>query len=269
MIAKREAILEEPGRLAELHALHLLDTPPELSFDRLTRLAARLLRCETALVCLVDDHRQFFKSAIGLPEPWASQRETPLRYSFCKHVVARAAPLVVDDAHQHPVVRHNPAIAALGIVAYLGVPLSTRNGATLGSFCVIDTRARNWTDADQNTMVDLAASVISEIELRSTTRARKALDKPLNEKQLMDVIYSAVHDALADDPSCKIMDLAAYRAVLTKRQREIFDLLVHGLQTKEIARRLDISPRTVEVHRSKILQRVKCPSLSKLLSQLF
>ena len=72
-----------PDRVGELLRLGLLDTPPEAPIDRLTRLAARLLDAPVALVSLVDDHRQFFKSAFGLPQPWASIRETPLSHSFC------------------------------------------------------------------------------------------------------------------------------------------------------------------------------------------
>src|SRR6516162_9470764 len=75
-------------RLAALQRTELLDTLPELEFDRVTRLACRLLGTEVALLSLVDTDRQFFKSSCGLPEPWASIRQTPLSHSFCQHVVA-------------------------------------------------------------------------------------------------------------------------------------------------------------------------------------
>ncbi|HVE77348.1 MAG TPA: hypothetical protein VNA89_00675, partial [Gemmatimonadaceae bacterium] len=77
----------DAGRLAALHATALLDSPAEAAFDRLTRLAARLLRAPLALVTLVDAERQFFKSCVGLPQPWAAARETPLSHSFCQHAV--------------------------------------------------------------------------------------------------------------------------------------------------------------------------------------
>ena len=73
----REDALRSPERLAALAATALMDSAPEEPFDRFTRMAARLLGVPVALVSLVDDHRQFFKSAVGLPEPWASLRETP------------------------------------------------------------------------------------------------------------------------------------------------------------------------------------------------
>src|SRR5687767_12467813 len=96
------------ARLTALHNSRLLDSPPEEPYDRYTRLAARTLRAPTALISLVDDRRQFFKSAVGLAEPWASKREMPLSYSFCKHVVASGHCLAVNDARLMPMLRNNP-----------------------------------------------------------------------------------------------------------------------------------------------------------------
>ncbi|HYQ27898.1 MAG TPA: hypothetical protein VER04_11790, partial [Polyangiaceae bacterium] len=75
------------ARWAALAESQLLDTPAEEAFDRFTRLAARWLNVPVALISLVDAERQFFKSAVGLPEPWASCRQTPLSYSFCQYGV--------------------------------------------------------------------------------------------------------------------------------------------------------------------------------------
>ena len=74
--------INDSARLTTLQNLGLLDTPPEEAFDRLTRLATTVTGATVALVSLVDDRRQIFKSAVGLPEPWASGRETPLSHSF-------------------------------------------------------------------------------------------------------------------------------------------------------------------------------------------
>ncbi|HEX8201732.1 MAG TPA: PAS domain S-box protein, partial [Isosphaeraceae bacterium] len=126
----------------------------------------RILGVPVALVSLVEADRQFFTSSVGLPEPWASCRQTPLSHSFCRHVVAAREPLVLADARQHPAFRDNPAIGELGVVAYLGIPLITPEGQALGSFCAIDAKPRAWTDDEVRTMRDLAASVLTEIELR-------------------------------------------------------------------------------------------------------
>lgn len=162
--------VRDPIRLSTLHDLGLLDTQAEEAFDRLARLAARLLQTPIALVTLVDANRQFFKSCIGLPEPWSRWRETPLAHSFCQHCVATHAPLVINDAREHPLVRDNLAIRDLNVVAYLGVPLAITGGVVVGTFCVIDTVPRQWTPEDITTLQELATSIISEITLRTLKR---------------------------------------------------------------------------------------------------
>jgi signal transduction histidine kinase len=158
--------LHDPARLQALRGSRLLDTPPEEVFDRLTRLVCRLLGVPVALVSLVDADRQFFKSAIGLPAPWALRRETPLSHSFCRHVVESGAPLIVQDAASHPLVCSNLAVSELGVAAYLGMPLATAEGHVLGALCAIDTEPREWTPADAAALRDLAAMATGEIGMR-------------------------------------------------------------------------------------------------------
>jgi signal transduction histidine kinase len=158
--------LEDAGRLAALRRTGLLDTPPEEAFDRLTRLVCRLLGVPAALVSLVEADRQFFKSAVGLPQPWALRRETGLLHSFCKHVVAGGAPLLVQDAARHPLVSGSLAVPELGVVAYLGMPLVTAEGHALGALCAIDTAPRAWTPGDAAALRELAAVTMSEVTLR-------------------------------------------------------------------------------------------------------
>ena len=159
--------LSDPARLDALRRSALLDSPAEAAFDRLTRLATEILGVPVSLVSLVDGERQFFKSAIGLPEPWASRRETPLSYSFCQHVVRNASPLVVPDARVDPVLSSNRAVAEIGVVAYAGIPIVTSEGHALGSFCAIDSRPREWTPHEISILTELTALVVSEIELRA------------------------------------------------------------------------------------------------------
>jgi GAF domain-containing protein len=160
--------LVDPERLAALHHAAILDTPREESFDRLARLAARVLNAPVALVSAIDRDRQFFKSSLGLPEPWASRRESPLTHSFCQHAVAAREPLVVSDARQEPRLRNNLAIRDFGVIAYLGIPLITRQAHALGTLCVIDHKPRTWTSDQVDLLTDLATSVVTEITLRST-----------------------------------------------------------------------------------------------------
>jgi signal transduction histidine kinase len=163
-------VLGDPVRMAALRATALLDSEPEEAFDRLTRVATRVLRVPVALVTLVDENRQFFKSCIGLPEPWMARRGTPLTHSFCQHAVESAEPLTIEDAREHPLVRDNLAIRDLDVIAYAGFPLKTSDGAVLGTFCAIDSKPRRWTDDDVAFVKEMAAMAMTEIELRTTVR---------------------------------------------------------------------------------------------------
>ena len=105
------------------------------------------------------------KSAVGLPEPWATLRESPLSHSFCRHTLQTHEPLVVEDARVHPLVRDKLAIRDLRAVAYAGAPLVNDDGHALGTLCVIDHHPRVWTRDQIETLETLSASVLSEMEL--------------------------------------------------------------------------------------------------------
>jgi CheY-like chemotaxis protein len=175
------ATLGDKARLADLKASGLLNTPPEASFDRLTRLATRLLRTPSAVMNLVDKDQQFYKSQVGMAEPWASQRRMQLSHSFCKWVVAGNEALVVPDATQHPVLKSSLVVKEMGVVAYAGVPLSGRSGEAIGSFCAVDSQARQWSDDDLATLRDLAmvteayATLVRAKKSRSAARAQVSM----------------------------------------------------------------------------------------------
>ncbi len=215
-----------------MHALRrtaLLDTPPEHAFDRLTRLASTVLRAPTALVSLVDQDRQFFKSCCGLAEPWAAQRETPLSHSFCQHVVAAREPLIIADARSHPLVCQNPAIADLNVVAYAGMPLITPDGHALGAFCVIDAQPRIWTEQEITILQELAALVMTEIELRRQTQeAQQAL-------QARDELLSIVAHDLRNPVSVIHAYIQLLRSRLPLRRPEDSEQLSTGLEQMGIA----------------------------------
>jgi len=194
-------VLRDGQRLSKLRLLQILDSPPEEAFDRLTRLATRVLGVPVALVSLVDGERQFFKSQQGLPEPWACQLETPLSHSFCQHVVTSAEALVVEDARLDPELCDNLAIRDIGVVAYAGIPLTTPDGHTLGSFCAIDSEPRAWSEDDLEVLRDLAASAMTEIELRDV------------------LLRSALHDAVTSLPTRNLFVEHVQRALLEHAER--------------------------------------------------
>jgi formate hydrogenlyase transcriptional activator len=175
---KIDETIQDAERLATLRRTALLDTPPEEAFDRLTRLATTFLRVPVALVSLVDRDRQFFKSSVGLPEPLASLRQTPLTHSFCKHVVASGEPLILSDIGTSSF-KDDPSVFGLGEMAYTGVPLTTTEGHALGSFCVVDTAPREWTDEEIETLRILASSVMTEIAVRQMAKDLRELSNDL------------------------------------------------------------------------------------------
>jgi diguanylate cyclase (GGDEF)-like protein/PAS domain S-box-containing protein len=207
--------VSEDSRLHVLDATGLLDSAPEAAFDRLTRLATHLLDAPIALVSLVDRRRQFFKSALGLAEPWASRRETPLTHSFCQHVVHDRAPLVVSDAREHPRLRDNLAIRDLGFVAYAGFPLFIA-GEAIGAFCVIDRQPRAWAADKLRLVEDLAALVVSEIELRLALQAEHA------QRALTSAIVESIGDA------CLAVDASGTLVIANQAARGIFEAAEPG-----------------------------------------
>jgi GAF domain-containing protein len=167
------AAVKDSDRLDALRATRLLDSDITPSFDRLARLASQVLNAPVALVSLVDADRQFFKSCLGLPEPWASERQAPLTHSFCQHAVASRETLLVDDAREHELLRDNLAIRDMGVIAYAGIPLIMPDGHALGTLCVIDSRPRHWTTHQVQLLTDLAASVVTEIRLAQAASHRQ------------------------------------------------------------------------------------------------
>jgi len=165
--------IHDPARLAALRATGLLDTEVEEVFDRMTRLAVKLLNVPAAFISLVDDNRDFYKSASGFGEPLHSARQLTGR-TFCHYAIQSSAPLVIDDAAGHPVYRNVPTVQSLGVAAYVGVPLVMDDGQAIGSFCAIDSKPRRWTPVEVEVLTELAVSAKREIELRMVTRTERA-----------------------------------------------------------------------------------------------
>src|SRR3954471_5076170 len=163
------------GTLQPLPLIAPLPAASDPAFERFVRLVRRQLGVPVALVSLVDAHEQVFPGAAGLPEPYASTRRTPLSHSFCQHVVAAAAPLVVEDARRHPLVQDNLAIRDLAVVAYAGMPLVDADGMVVGSLCAIHDRPHRWSDDELAVLADLADACSSELQLRTM---RDRADQP-------------------------------------------------------------------------------------------
>jgi signal transduction histidine kinase/ActR/RegA family two-component response regulator len=163
-----QAFAKSPADDQLLEALGLVDAIEEQAFDNLTSLAARVLGVPTALITIVQPSkdRQYFKSQLGLPAELAEARQTPLSHSFCQHVRASGAPLVVTDSRAHPILKYNGATIDLNLTAYLGVPIHLPNGDPIGALCAIDCTARSWTKEQQQTLAQIARCVDDQIALK-------------------------------------------------------------------------------------------------------
>ena len=158
--------LRDPFRLAALAGSGLTESAPDASFDRLTHLAARALDTPVAVVALVDDHRLYFKSQVGLAPEWDDRREIPVDDSLAAPAIVSGQPLVVVDTEADDRNWLNAAVQEMSARSYMGVPLLSSDGHILGTFCVLDRSPRVWTDDERSLVADIAAAVTAEIHLR-------------------------------------------------------------------------------------------------------
>ncbi|HEX6040138.1 GAF domain-containing protein [Longimicrobium sp.] len=187
--ASLDQVRRDPARLAAVHATGLLDTPAEPAFDRLTRMAVRLLRVPATFLSLVDEERDFYKSAAGFGEPLASARELAGR-TFCHFSIAGAdGPLVIPDTRADPLYAGVPTVESLGVAAYMGVPVMV-DGQPVGSFCAIDMAPRQWTRDEVEVLTELGASAQREIELR------RALERAQRTARERDEFLNATSDGV-------------------------------------------------------------------------
>jgi len=161
---------DEPGRLAAVRRYDVLDTPPDGAFDRITALAARLFDVPISIISIVDHDRIWFKSHHGI-----DAEEIGRDAGLCASAVCQLDPWIVEDAEVDVRTIDNPLVAGeLGLRFYLGVPLTTGDGFNLGTLNVIDLRPREVTAAEVETLRDLAAIVMGELELRLAARQQLA-----------------------------------------------------------------------------------------------
>ncbi len=150
-----------------------LSAAADPGMDRFARLVAQVVDAPVALVSLIDSSRQVFPGMVGLDDPWATLRHTPLTHSLCRHVLDKGVPLILDDVRADALTCESPAIDDLGVVSYAGMPLTDADGHTLGSLCAIDTGPRHWTAREVALLEDLAAACSAELRLRIVSRQRE------------------------------------------------------------------------------------------------
>jgi diguanylate cyclase (GGDEF)-like protein len=155
---------DEYGRQRALERLEILDTPSEKPFEEITKLVSMTLNVPICAVSLIDDDRQWFKSSQGL-----GVDQTCRSMAFCDHAIRADAPFIIEDATSDPRFSNNPLVTGEPhIRAYAGVPLRMPDGYLIGTLCMIDQKARVFSQAEIDVLANFARLVVGEIELRKT-----------------------------------------------------------------------------------------------------
>lgn len=202
----------EEERLRVLRRYEILDTPEEGSWDRLTRLAAKIFNMPIAVVSLVDTDRIWFKSHHGL-----DVSEIGTEPGLCTTAILSDDIYIVENAIEDPRTLTNPLVASeFGLRFYAAVPLQTADGYNIGTFAIIDSKQRYLTEAQQETLKEVAGIAMDEIELRLAARrsARKV-------NQLLDATKSHLQDTINEIATIPIVDRSEGFLQLAEASREI------------------------------------------------
>ncbi len=159
-MSNASSALLDPARLQDLRRLRVMDSEPDVLIDEMTRLAARICDAPIALVTLLDENRQWFKSSFGI-----HRNETSIEQALCVHALHSTELLVIEDATQDPRSSAHPWVLGGPLLrSYAGAPLVTKNGNILGTLCVLDQRARNFTEPEKLLLSTLARQVSERFE---------------------------------------------------------------------------------------------------------
>lgn len=154
---------DERARLAALRASGLVDSAPDVAFDRLASLAAQVTACPVGLVTLLTARRQWFKAASG-----TSMTDTPRAWAFCNHTILQDEPVVVEDATRDLRFAGNPLVTGeQQLRFYAGVPLVDAGGHPLGALCVLDREPRRLRERELKALRELAAIAADELRRRT------------------------------------------------------------------------------------------------------
>jgi anti-sigma regulatory factor (Ser/Thr protein kinase) len=154
--------VDEEARLAALRRYRILDTDPEPAFDDLTMLASQICGTPMALITLIAEDRQWFKSEVGV-----GIRETERSIAFCTHAIQHPDVMEVPDAREDERFRHNPMVVGEPHIRfYAGAPLITPDGHALGTLCVVDTKPRRLTEQQTRALEALRRQAEAQLELR-------------------------------------------------------------------------------------------------------
>jgi GAF domain-containing protein len=160
---------QESARVAALDRYAILDTEPEQTFDDLVILAAHICKTPIAMLSLVDEHRQWFKSRVGI-----QIRETPKETAFCAHAIQQEDLFIVPDTFKDPRFKDNPMVQGEPHIRfYTGAPIVNEDGFALGTLCVIDRQPRELDSEQKEALWALSRLALGQIELRQILQLLK------------------------------------------------------------------------------------------------
>lgn len=176
------ALLHDEPRLRAVRAVLPERVTHDPEFDRIARLAAKALGAPTSFVTLIASTKQTFIGVSGSPAAMGDDREGPHENSLCKHTALSGGVVSITDAPNDPLFSSNPIVHGLGIGSYLGIPLVTAEGHTVGSICVIDYQARPWSLDEIDLLRDYAAVAAGQLDaVASHAKIRMAFDVALHD----------------------------------------------------------------------------------------
>jgi GAF domain-containing protein len=184
---------KESARVAALNRYAILDSEPEQSFDDLVSLAAHICQTPMAMLSLVDDHRQWFKSKYGV-----EIKETPKDHSVCAHAIQQGDLFIVPDLTKDERFRDNPlVIGDLHLRFYAGAPLINEDGFALGTLCVVDKQPRELNPEQKEAIAALGRLALRQMELRMNLRLLKdALNDRTREEHARELELKRLEEKL-------------------------------------------------------------------------
>ncbi|MGF1637819.1 MAG: ATP-binding protein [Cyclobacteriaceae bacterium] len=218
----------EIARLQSLLDYQIIDTPAEADFDDITKIASEICKVPIALITLLDQDRQWFKSHHGIQDT-----ETPRKHAFCNHAIKNPSEImIVNDSTKDERFKSNPLVTGKPHVHfYAGMPLVNSDGYPMGTLCVIDNKPNTLTDSQIDSIKALANQVVAQFELRKKIRQLEDFQKKLEAtNQELDRFAQVVsHDIKGPLSNIQLMtELLAqqHKDILPEKSLELSSLIV-------------------------------------------
>ncbi len=200
----------EKERLVTLRSLDILDTPTEARFDSITRVAKRLFDVPIAVISLVDENRQWFKSCVGL-----DVKETSRDVSFCGHAILGNEAMIVSNTLEDQRFNDNPLVTGPpNIRFYAGHPIKALNGQTLGTLCIIDQKPRHFKSDDLTALKDLAMIVEREFAALALATVDELTSLP-NRRSFLQLAQQSINQSQRENQAISLifLDLDALKKI--------------------------------------------------------